>query len=149
MFEGSSELLRDKLSVMFTGLLGVAHQRSDTSSEMSQDNSRSILSYLPFPISWDAIALAETAQWRGERRDLPVRLFNILYTPYFLARVRKVNSLNCLGSSISAFIVEPDEQCSGSPVRVAFFRRLQKMSGRGFRTQHPNKVRSYFDDCVG
>ena len=43
-----------------------------------------------------------------------------------LARVRKVDSLNCLGPSISAFVVEPEEQGSGSPVRVASFRRLQK-----------------------
>ena len=59
---------------MFTVLVGVALQRSD-----SRDDSRSIPSYLPFLISWDAIALAETAQRRGERRDLPVRLFNILH----------------------------------------------------------------------
>ena len=40
--------------------------------------------------------------------------------------MRKVNSLNCLGPSISAFLVEPEEQGSGNPVRVATFRRLQK-----------------------
>ena len=64
---------------MFTGLVGVALQRSDTSCEMSRDDSRSIPLYLPFLISWDAIALTETAQCRGEGRDLPVRLFNILH----------------------------------------------------------------------
>ena len=41
-------------------------------------------------------------------------------------RVRNVNSLNCLGPSISAFLVEPKEQDCGSPVRVASLRRLQK-----------------------
>ena len=29
--------------------------------------------------STDAMALAETAQCRGERRDLPVKLFNMLH----------------------------------------------------------------------
>ena len=44
----------------------------------------------------------------------------------FLTRVQKVDSLNCLGLLISAFLVKPEEQGSGSPVRVAPFRRLQK-----------------------
>ena len=51
-----------KLSEMFTGLIGVALLRSDTSCKMSRDDSQLIPSYLPFLISWDAIALAETAQ---------------------------------------------------------------------------------------
>ena len=51
-----------KLSEMFTGLVGVALQRSDTSCDMSRDDSQSILSYLPLLISWNAIALAEMAQ---------------------------------------------------------------------------------------
>ena len=58
---------------MFTGLVGEALQRSDTSCEMSRDDSPSISSYLPFLISRDAIALAETAQGQGERHDLSER----------------------------------------------------------------------------
>ena len=57
----------------------MALQRSDTSWETSRDDLRSTASYFPFLTSWDAIALAETGQWRGECRDLPVRLFKILH----------------------------------------------------------------------
>ena len=41
-------------------------------------------------------------------------------------KVLEVDSLNCYRPSISAFLVEPEEQGSGSPVRVASFRQLQK-----------------------
>ena len=54
--------LEVKLSYMFTGLVGLALQRPHSSCEMSRDDSRSIPSYLPFLISWNAIALAGTAQ---------------------------------------------------------------------------------------
>ena len=37
-----------------------------------------------------------------------------------------IASLNCLGPSISAFLVESEEQDSGSPVRVASLWRRQK-----------------------
>ena len=50
-----------KLSETFLELVEVALRRSDTSCEMRQDDSRSIPSYLPFLVSWDAIELAETA----------------------------------------------------------------------------------------
>ena len=79
VFEDSSKLLRSKTVRDVHWIVGVALQKSDTSCKMSRDDWRLISSCLPFLIKWHAIALAETAQWRGERRDLPVRLFNILH----------------------------------------------------------------------
>ena len=50
---------------MFTGLVGVALQKSDTSCEMSQNDLLSIPSYLPFVISWDAIAFLVEPEEQG------------------------------------------------------------------------------------
>ena len=71
--------LCEKLSDIFTASGVVALQRSGTFWKTSRDDLRSTASYFPFLTSWDAIASAETGQWRGECRYLPVRLFKILH----------------------------------------------------------------------
>ena len=68
-----------KLPQTFTALVVEALQRSDTSRDTSRDDLRSISSFLLLLTSTDAMALAETAQCQGERRDLPVKLFNMLH----------------------------------------------------------------------
>ena len=127
-------------------LLEWPFQRSDTSCETSRDDSRSIPSYLPFLISWDAIALAETVQWRGERRDLPVRLFNI-FRAFRIECEKSIvwtasnhRSLHFL-SSLRSRTVAASLEC--------FLQATAEMHSTGSRTQYPNKICSYFDDRVG
>ena len=74
MLEGSSELPET-----FAGCNESALQRSDTSCETSRDKRRFTPSYFPFLTSWEAIASAETGHWRGDCRDLPVRLFIVFH----------------------------------------------------------------------
>ena len=71
----------------FTGDGFGALRRSDTFWKMSGDDSWSIPLYFLFLTSWQARALAETGQWRGQCRDLYVRLLTILHA--FLLECKK------------------------------------------------------------
>ena len=71
--------LDEKFSEIFAGLDVVALQWLDTSWDRSQGDSRLISSNLPFLPSWDTMVSVETGQWRGECRDLPVKLFKTLH----------------------------------------------------------------------
>ena len=69
----------EKLPETFAGCNGSALQRSDTSCKTSRDERRFTPSYFPFLTSCEAIASAETGHWRGDSRDLPVKLFIVFH----------------------------------------------------------------------
>ena len=125
--------LCEKLSEIFTASGDVALQRSDTSWETSRDDLRSTASYFPFLTSWDAIALAITGQWRGECRNLLVRLLKILHAfrpeceKSMLRTASDHRSLRFLGSlAISSIHLKLGKQSCSSQTWVISLRRLQK-----------------------
>ena len=138
--------LSEKLSEIFTASGFVALQRSDTSWETSQDNLQSTASYFPFLTSWDAIVSAETGQWRGECRDLPVRLFKILHAfrleceKSMLRTASDHQSLRFLPSLASRALAAKPESSPWGDCRKVY---------SGIYTTHPNTKYSYFDIRVG
>ena len=136
MLEGSSKFLCEKLSEIFTASGVVALQRSDTSWKTSRDDLQSTASYFPFLTSWDAIASAETKQWRGECRDLPVRLFKIIH----VFRLEYEKSMLRTASTIdpSAFFKLGKQSCSSQPW-VVYLKRLQKGFIEGFTLCIPTR----------
>ena len=139
--------LCEKLLETFTASGVVAPQRSDTFWETSRDDLWSTASYFPFLTSWDAIASAETEQWRGECRDLPVRLFKILHAfrleceKLMLQTASDHRSLRFLSSLASRSVAAKLESSPWGDCRKVLY--------KGMHTLHPNTEYSYFDTRVG
>ena len=100
----------------------------------------------PFLIKWDAIASAETGQWRGECRDLPVRLFKILHA--FRLECEKSMLRTASDHESLRFPSIFVSKAVAVKLESSLWRDCRKFY-RGIHTLHPNTECSYFDNRVG
>ena len=145
-WRAASNSLCEKLSEIFTASGVVALQKSDTSWKTSRDDLRSTVSYFSFLTSWHPIASAETGQWQGECRDLPVRLFKILHA--FRLECEKSMLRTASDHRSLRFLSSLTSRAVAVKLESSLWRDCRKFY-RGIHTLHPNTEYSYFDTRVG